>query len=168
MAKMVVSLYNELSDARSAVTDLVQAGIAREAISLVARDMDGQYATYFETQENQAGEGLPDDEEKGAISGGIIGGLAGMLLGLGIVAIPGIGPVIAAGPLATILLGAGTGTLTGSLVGAIAEWDVPEEETEYYNERVQQGNTLVCVRSSDDQADYVMSILNRHEPVDIR
>ncbi len=168
MAKTIVSLYNELSDARNAVADLVKAGFARDTISLVARDMDGRYATYFEKQKSQEGETPPDDEVEGALTGGIIGGLAGMLLGLGMVAIPGVGPVIAAGPLATILLGAGTGTLTGSLVGAIVEWDVPEGEAEYYAERVQQGSTLVSVRTSDDQADYVMSILNRHHPVEVK
>ena len=168
MAKTIVSLYDELSNARNAVEDLVKAGFARDAISLVARDMDGQYATYFEKQENQEGDIPPRDEEEGAIAGGIIGGLAGILLGLGMMAIPGIGPVIAAGPLATILLGAGTGTLAGSLVGAIVEWDVPEEEAEYYAERVQQGSTLVFVKTSDDQADQVTSILKRHHPVDVR
>ncbi|HET8671302.1 MAG TPA: hypothetical protein VFM05_11940, partial [Candidatus Saccharimonadales bacterium] len=122
----------------------------------------------FEKQENQEGDTPPEDEEEGAITGGVIGGLAGILVGLGVMAIPGIGPIIALGPLATILLGAGTGTLAGSLVGAIVEWDVPEEEAEYYAERVQQGNTLVFVKTSDDQVDQVTSILNRHHPVDVR
>jgi hypothetical protein len=168
MTKTIVSLYNELSNARDAVEDLVKAGFARDTISLVARDVDGRYATYFEKQENQEGDTPPEDEEEGAIAGGIIGGLAGILLGLGVVAIPGIGPIIALGPLATILLGAGTGTLAGSLVGAIVEWDVPEEEAEYYAERVQQGSTLVFVKTSDDQVDQVTSILNRHHPIDVR
>lgn len=168
MAKTIVSLYDELSNAGNAVQDLVKAGIAREAISLVAKDMDGRYATYFEKQKNQEGELPPDDEEEGALVGGIIGGLAGMLLGLGVVALPGIGPIIAAGPLATMLLGAGAGTLTGSLVGAIVEWDVPKEEAEYYAKRVQQGGTLVSVRVSDDQVDQVTRLLNRHHPVGVR
>ena len=168
MTKTIVSLYAELSNARDAVKDLVQAGLARDAISLVTSDKDGRYATYLAQQEGQVGEGLPEDEEEGAITGGVIGGLAGLLLGLGVAAIPGIGPVIAAGPLATVLLGAGAGTLTGSLVGAIVEWEVPEEEAEYYAESVQQGYTLVSVRTSDDQTDQVTRILNRHQPVDVR
>lgn len=168
MAKTIMRLYDDLSNARNAVKDLVQAGFARETISLVAKDSDGRYATEFEQQKSQSGESLPDDEEEGAITGGIIGGLAGMMLGLGVAAIPGIGPVIAAGPLATMLLGAGTGTITGSLVGAIAEWEVPNEEAEYYAERVQQGRTLVCVSASDGQVGQVMSVLHRHHPVDFR
>lgn len=168
MAKTIVALYDGLSNAKNAVQDLVKAGFTRDAISLVARDIEGRYATYFEKQEGQESEAPPSDEEEGAIIGGLIGGLAGMLLGLGMIAIPGIGPVIAAGPLATMLLGAGAGTVTGSLVGAIVEWDVPEEEAKYYVERVQQGSTLVVVRTTDDQADLVTSLLNRHHPVDIR
>jgi hypothetical protein len=167
MAKTIMRLYDELSTARNAVEDLVNAGLAHDAISIVAKDRDGRYKTFFEQQEHQASEGLPEDEEEGAISGGLIGGLAGLLLGLGVVAIPGIGLVLAAGPLATMLLGAGTGAITGSLVGAILEW-APEEDAEYYAEKVQQGRTLVCVSTSDEQADQVTSILQQHHPVDIR
>lgn len=165
MARMILCLYDDLSTARNAVKDLVQAGFERESISLVARDMDGQYATELE---QLTGEGLPDAEQEGAITGGILGGLAGMVLGLGVAAIPGIGPVIAAGPLATVLLGAGTGTITGGLVGAIIEWEVPEDEAKYFAEQVQQGRTLVGVSASDDQTDQVTSILNCYYPVHVR
>jgi hypothetical protein len=168
MAKMILCLYDELSDARNAVRDLVKAGFAPESISLVARDVEGRYASELDQQESQTDEGLPEDEKEGVIAGGIIGGLAGMVLGLGALAIPGIGPIIAAGPLATMLLGAGAGTITGSLVGAIVEWEVPEEEATYYAEQVQQGRTLICVRAADDQADQVAGILNCHSPVDVQ
>lgn len=168
MAKTIVTIYDELSRASDAVQDLLSAGFARDSISLVVSDVDRGYAAYLEKPESQMNEGLPEDEESGAITGSIVGGLAGLLLGLGVVAIPGIGPVLAAGPLATALLGAGAGTVTGSLVGAIAEWDVPEEEAEYYTERVRQGSTLVSVTTADHQADQAVSILTRHHPAEIR
>jgi hypothetical protein len=167
MAKTIVSLYAELSKARDAVQDLVRAGFSRDTISLVTRDVDKRYAAYFERPETQAGESPPDDEEAGAITGGIVGGLAGMLLGLGVVAIPGVGPALTAGPLATAVVGAGAGTITGSLVRAIVEWDVPAEEAEYYAERVRQGNTLICVTTTADQADRAASILKRYHPVEV-
>jgi hypothetical protein len=104
----------------------------------------------------------------------VLGGLAGVLVGLGALAIPGIGPVIAAGPLAaalTGLAGAGAGAVaggvTGGLIGALVDMGVPQETAQYYAEGIRRGGTLVTVRSDDTFTDRVVDILNRHDPVDI-
>lgn len=168
MTRTIVRLYDNFSEAREAVTDLVKAGFNKETISLVARDTDGRLASHFEKSTAPVEAEPPESEEEGALTGGLIGGLAGMLLGLGIVAIPGVGPVLAAGPLAAALMGAGAGSITGSLIGSIAEWDVPEADAEYYAEQVRRGGTLVSVVAPDDQANRAASIMERYHPVEYR
>lgn len=163
--KTIVGIYDDLTEARQVVEDLAQAGINRENISLVKGDPEGQYATAFE-RSDAAGEATEQAVE-GAVAGGVVGGLAGVLLGLGVFAIPGLGPVIAAGPIVAGLVGAGVGAISGSLLGALVEWGVPEEEAQYYAEGVRRGGTLVAVKSFDDQVDYVINVMERHNPVDI-
>jgi hypothetical protein len=99
-----------------------------------------------------------------------VGGLAGVLIGLGALVIPGIGPVIAAGPLATVLAGlagAGAGAVAGGVLGALVDLGIPEETAGYYAEGVRRGGTLVSVRVEDQYTDKALDILNRHNPVDL-
>jgi len=107
----------------------------------------------------------------GAVGGGILGGLAGLLVGLGALTIPGIGPVLAAGPLAaalgTTLAGAGIGAAAGGLVGALVGIGVPEEEAEYYAEGVRRGGVLVSVHASDATADDATSALRSSGALDV-
>jgi uncharacterized protein (TIGR02271 family) len=102
-----------------------------------------------------------------AVAGGAIGGLAGLLLGLGAFAIPGVGPIIGAGPLAAALTGAAIGAAGGGLLGALVGWGIPETEAGYYAEGVNRGGTLVAVRTQDNMVDHVVSIMDRYNPVDI-
>jgi hypothetical protein len=110
MTKTVIGTYTNMDDAIDVVNQLVNAGFHRNSISLIANDPDERYAS-------QVDSGM-DDTAKGAGIGAAIGGLGGLLLGLGALAIPGIGPVIAAGPLAAALAGAGIGAVTGGIIGA--------------------------------------------------
>lgn len=140
----------------------------------MASDASGEYGRYLDTgrpvEEDSAAEGAG----VGAGVGAVIGGLGGLLVGLGALAIPGIGPVVAAGPLAaalTGLAGAGAGAVaggvTGGLLGALVDMGVPEENAHYYAEGVRRGGTLVTLRVSDDRTNEAVEILNRHDPVDI-
>jgi hypothetical protein len=95
-------------------------------------------------------------------------------VGLGALTIPGLGPVLAAGPLAialSTLLGAGVGAaaggVTGGLLGALIGLGIPEEEAEYYAEGVRRGGVLVTTQVQDGIADQIVNILDRHHPVDI-
>lgn len=166
MAKTIVGLYDNFNTAQQVLQDLVNAGIARENISLVASDAAGEYGRQFSTTDDQVDE-VGSGAGVGAGVGAILGGIGGLLVGLGALAIPGIGPVIAAGPLITALAGAGIGAVAGGLVGALTEMGVPEEEAHYYAEGVRRGGHLVTVNSPDDMADEVRDIMNNYNPVDI-
>ncbi|MCX6050789.1 MAG: hypothetical protein NT075_37345 [Chloroflexi bacterium] len=103
----------------------------------------------------------------GAVTGAVIGGVGGALLSLSALAIPGIGPVVAAGPLIAGLIGAGAGAAVGGLLGALTEAGVPEEEAGYYIEGVNRGGTLVSAAVDDQKVEEIVGIMQRHHPVDI-
>ena len=86
--------------------------------------------------------------------------------GLGILTIPGIGPVVAAGWLASTLLGAAAGAATGGIVGALVDAGESNEDAEVYSEAIRRGGTLVTVRAEDNQVAAAEVILNRHKPID--
>src|SRR4029450_10853190 len=102
MAKTLVGLFDTFPEAQSVVQELVKNGFARDDISLAANDATGEYANYTDSS------GL-SGTATGAATGAVIGGIGGLLIGLGAFTIPGIGPIIAAGPLITTLTGATAG-----------------------------------------------------------
>jgi uncharacterized membrane protein len=100
--------------------------------------------------------------------GAAIGGVGGLLLSAaGALTIPVIGPILAAGPIAAALTGAGIGAAAGGLIGALTESGIPEEDAKYYAEGVRRGDVLVTVRADQSQADRVCDILDRHDAVDV-
>ncbi len=148
MEKTVVALFDSLDTAQTAVQQLIDSGFSRDDISVVRTNQQGDY-----TSGNMV-EGSDHDASgaaAGAGIGAVLGGLAGLLVGLGALAIPGIGPIIAAGPLATTLAGAGLGAATGGLVGALADTGIPESDAGAYAEGVRRGGTLVTVRAGEAQ-----------------
>jgi hypothetical protein len=167
MTKTVVGLYDDLAEARRVVDDLVSSGINQDQISLLLHDPKNQYRDYLETVETGAGE-ASSGAAAGAVSGAVIGGLSGVLLGLGAVIVPGIGPVIAAGPIVAGLVGAGVGAAAGGVAGALIGWGIPEEEATYYTEGIRQGGTLVAVKALDGQVEQITTIMNQHNPINLR
>jgi hypothetical protein len=177
MARTVVAIYDNFQMANDAVRELVDSGFPRDNISIIANNQRGEFGgttttTTAETDtvadETGAGAGV------GAGIGAAIGGIGGLLVGLGALTIPGIGPVIAAGPLAVALstltgagVGAVAGGVTGGLIGALVGLGVPEEEAGFYAEGVRRGGVLVTVQADEYNTDQITSILNRHDPVDI-
>jgi len=158
----IVALYDTMEQARQAVTALKSAGYTDTEISLVANDPTGEYGREI----TNAGDGVAS----GATAGAIIGGIGGLLVGLGALVIPGIGPVLAAGPLAagvTALLGAGIGAAAGGLLGALVDMGIPEDEAGYYAEGVRRGGALVTANVDDSRADKAHQILDGYNPVDI-
>jgi hypothetical protein len=162
----ITALYDYREDAQNALRELVDMGIPREDVSLVASDAAGEYARYH-------GRDFPaeSDTAEGAATGAVIGGLGGLVVGLAALAIPGIGPVIAAGPLASALIaggiGAGVGAVAGGLVGALVDLGLSEEEAGYYAEGVRRGGTLLTVTTTENMSNRVMDVLDRHNAVDI-
>ncbi|HYH19173.1 MAG TPA: hypothetical protein VD995_11205 [Azospirillum sp.] len=139
MTTTVVALYDRLDDARRAVEALDAAGVPRDAVSFVTGDRAAQAA------------GI----------GAAVGGAGGLLMGLSALAIPGIGPVLAAGSAVTALAGAGAGAMAGGMVGVLSGFGVPESEMQRYAEGVQRGGALLLVRAEDDRANEVRGILSR-------
>ena len=175
MAKTVVALYDSLTDARAALEDLVTAGFERSDISLTANASDRQVGQHFDEQGRYVGrtDGADRDTDAGegaaagAGIGAAIGGVGGLLVGLGLLTIPGVGPVIAAGPLASTLIGAGVGGAAGGLLGALSSAGVPEEEAHRYAEGVRRGGTILLVEAADDRAAEAAAIMDRHQAVDM-
>jgi len=165
MTKTVIGTYGDMQTASSVVSDLVNAGFHRNSISVIANDANGEYKSYVGQSGDQSGD--MDDTAKGAGIGAAIGGLGGLLVGLGALAIPGIGPVIAAGPIAAALAGAGIGAVTGGIIGALVDLGIPEESAHIYAESVRRGNVLVAVQAADDRTDAAARIMERSGLIDI-
>jgi hypothetical protein len=104
----------------------------------------------------------------GATAGAVLGGGAGLLAALGVIAIPGIGPLVAAGVLATTLAGAAGGSVVGGLIGALTDYGVSEEEAHLYSEAVRRGSSLVTVRTDEARAAMAEAILDANKPVNTR
>jgi uncharacterized protein (TIGR02271 family) len=165
MAKTIVGLFDDFSEAQKVVQDLANNGFAREDISIAASDATGEYARYKDSGVSDVSE--MSGTATGAATGAVLGGIGGLLVGLGALTIPGIGPIIAAGPLITTLTGAGVGAVAGGLIGALTDIGVPEEEAGYYAEGVRRGGTLVTVRADDHLVDRAVDIMERHDAVDV-
>jgi hypothetical protein len=149
MKKTIVGYFDELTQAQRAIERLVENGFLRDDISLVASDPNEEYARkYRSTSAVDTGE--ISSTAAGATTGAVMGGIGGLLVGVGALAIPGIGPVIAAGPLATMLLGAGVGAAAGGLIGALIDVGIPEEEAKYYAEGLRRGGVVVTVSTEDE------------------
>lgn len=159
--KTIVGVFNSVPDAHSAVRELEAQGISRDEISVVAN----KNATGFETMDNRD---KASDVVADAGIGAAIGGVGGLLLSAaGALTIPVIGPILAAGPIAAALTGAGIGAAAGGLIGALTESGIPEEEAKYYAEGVRRGDVLVTVKTDEVMSERVCDILDRHDAIDV-
>lgn len=170
--KTIVALYDSMTHARAAVTELESAGIPHRDISLVASDKAGSTSTTGTTAGRTAADGDHDTHADtgagtGATLGTLVGGGAGLLAGLGALAIPGIGPIVAAGPLVAALTGAGVGAASGGLLGGLVGSGIPEKDAHVYAEGVRRGGALLTVKADEARVSTVEDILGRHDPVDI-
>lgn len=166
MAKTVVGMMENLDEAQAVVRDLVSAGIRREDIGFMANEKHSIPSSHGlnEAEGSNAASGAL----AGAGAGAALGGLGGLLLAVAPLAIPGIGPIVAAGPIAAALTGAGIGAVAGGLIGGLTNLGVPEEEAHYYAEGVRRGGILVTVAAENDaQAGRAVDIMKRHGAVDI-
>jgi hypothetical protein len=166
MTKTVVALFNSFPEAQRAVADLKSAGIRDHDVSLVAHDHDERWGR--EHGLKRVGDTKADEGAgTGATIGAALGGGAGLLAGLGILAIPGIGPIVAAGALVAALTGAGAGAAAGGLVGALAGSGIPDDDAHVYAEGVRRGGALLTVTTDDGTSARVEAILAQHQPVNI-
>ncbi|MFC4410626.1 general stress protein [Chungangia koreensis] len=140
MAKVVVGYYDTETAAIEAIEDLKRQGYRSEDISVISKSSEEAATVTDETGTNVA-----EGAVTGAATGGALGGIGGVLAGLGALAIPGIGPVVAAGPIVAGLTGAAAGAGVGGLAGALIGMGVPEDEAKRYNEYFEAGKILVLV-----------------------
>ena len=139
-AKRVAGVYKSEQEAIAAVEDLKAQGYATRDISIIGRD-----SREVDMVTEETGTEVVDGITTGALTGGALGGLTGLLAGAGALAIPGIGPIVAAGPIAAVLTGAITGAGVGGLTGALVGIGIPKEEAEHYGNSVKEGKILVLV-----------------------
>ena len=161
--RTVVGVFDGPNHAEQALNELRDAGFQPEQVSVVARDNR-------ETQDMVERTGMgAEGAGTGAVLGGITGGVLGWLVGIGALAIPGIGPIVAAGALATTLGGAAIGAVAGGLIGALVDLGIPEEEARGYEEHVRKGSILLTVSAnSDEQARQAHQIFDRRGGSDVR
>jgi hypothetical protein len=172
--RTIAALFDQMDHAHAAVRDLRDLGISNNEISLVAHDVAGEYGQSLNRADWGKAPAKGDGAAAGAGIGAVLGGLTGLLVGLGALVIPGIGPVLAAGPLGSALaglVGAGVGAvgggLAGGLLGALVDMGIPEEEAHYYAEGVRRGGALVTVRADDTLESQVREVMRRHHAVDV-
>jgi uncharacterized membrane protein len=165
MGKTVVGLMDSFDEARELIADLRDNDFPGEVIGLIAREPEdaARLAAREELSDNQMA-----GVTKGVGAGAAVGGVAGLVMGLAAFTVPGVGAVLAAGPIAAALAGLGLGAVTGGVYGAIRNLGVPEEEAQYYAEGVQRGGILVAVATDDYDAERAADIMYRHGAVDIQ
>lgn len=140
------AIFPTRAGAESAVDQLIAAGFSRQDVSVLMSDQSG--SKDFATEKNTK---APEGTTTGVGVGGAIGGTLGLLAGLGALAIPGVGPLIAAGPIMGALAGLGVGGAVGGLVGALVGMGIPEYEAKRYEGLVKDGGILVSIHCDSSQ-----------------
>ncbi len=139
-------IYSTRARAEEAVDTLIAAGFRREDISALMQDNAGTKDFAHEKHTK-----APEGTTAGVVAGGAIGGTLGLLAGVGALAIPGLGPFIAAGPIMGALAGIGSGGVVGGLIGALVGMGIPELEAKRYEGRVKEGGILVSVHCDNSE-----------------
>jgi hypothetical protein len=159
----VFGIYKSAEHAERAVDSLIAAGFPSANISVLLPDSSStkEFAHQKDTK-------APEGATAGVTTGGVIGGTLGVLAGIGALAIPGVGPLIAAGPIMAGLAGLGVGGAVGGLVGALVGMGIPEYEAKRYEGQVKDGGTLLSVHcDTSDQVSRAKDLLKSTGATDI-
>jgi hypothetical protein len=159
----VFGIYPTVAQAEAAVDTLVNEGFFNDDISVLLPD--NQSSKDFAHEKHTK---APEGTTTGVAAGGTLGGALGLLAGIGAIAIPGVGPFIAAGPIMATLAGIGVGGAVGGLVGALAGLGIPEYEAKRYEGRIKSGGVLLSVHcDTSDEIKRAKQILERTGAEDI-
>jgi len=157
--RAVFCLANDEAHASRIVQDLKDAGFSNNDISVLMPDKHST-RDFAHEKETKA----PEGTTTGVVTGGALGGVLGWLVGIGALAIPGLGPFIAAGPIMAALSGAAVGGAAGGLVGALIGMGIPEYEAKRYEARVKEGRVLISVHAENsDEAKRAKEIFERDQ-----
>ena len=155
--RTVVGLFRDRAHAETAIRDLKTAGFSDDRVGVAMQDA----AAVRDPREGPAVEATEAVEgaATGAVSGGLVGGLIGLL---GSLLIPGLGPIVVGGVLASTLTGLGIGAATGGLLGSLVALGVPEDDARHFDSGLRSGGALVTVNAGARTGE-ALSILQRHE-----
>jgi uncharacterized membrane protein len=166
MSKIVVATFQNYADAEKSARRVKEEGLRTDDISIITK-------TQGEGQQNWGGngnnanvsmkeqgwnEGRRDDISDGIVAGGVLGGLAGILIGAGTMIIPGLGAIAAAGPITGLLSGA----VTGGIVGGLVDLGIPEDQSKRYQDEVRKGKVLFSMNTEDNNVQRVTQILEKN------
>lgn len=161
--KSVIGIADTHAQAESIVTSLQSAGFSNSNISALLPDKRG--TADFAHQNNTK---APEGTVAGVAGGGVLGGALGLLVGIGALAIPGLGPFIAAGPLLAAMSGAAAGAAVGGVVGALVGMGIPEMEAKKYEGKLTGGNILIAVHvENGDQESRAEKLLKAGGATDV-
>jgi hypothetical protein len=154
--KTVIGVFDVRDKAERAVAEMRKTGFKENEISIVAKGGNAKSGGGPEnTGDNDVdslGMGTTAD---GTTTGGVLGGLAGLAAGAGALVIPGLGPLMAAGPIAGLLSGAATGGIAGGLI----DWGIPENRGQHYEGEIKKGKILAIVRTQDNKIEDAANIM---------
>ena len=163
MKKSVVGIIETQTQAEAVVSELQNSGIPGGEISVLFPDKQGtkDFAHEHHTK-------APEGAIAGVGAGGVVGGTIGLLAGIGALAIPGVGPLIAAGPLMAALSGAAAGATLGGVAGALVGLGIPEIQAKTYEGKIRGGNILVAVHTEDSVHEKAAkAVLEKHGAHDV-
>jgi hypothetical protein len=148
----VFGIFKSSVQAERSVDRLLAAGFANDDISVLLPDNESskEFAHKKDTK-------APEGTTVGVTAGGVVGGTLGLLAGIGALAIPGVGPLIAAGPIMGALAGLGVGGAVGGLIGALVGMGIPEYEAKRYEGRIKEGGVLLSVHCDNTGAEDISS-----------
>lgn len=139
-------LFPDQAGLERAINDLRAAGFRNSDVSVLMQETPGNKSLAHEAHTK-----APEGATAGASAGAVVGGVLGWLIGVGALAVPGIGPFIAAGPIVTALAGVGAAGAAGGLIGALVGVGIPEYEAKQYEGRLRKGHLLLSVHSDDSK-----------------
>lgn len=159
----VFGIYVSVAQAEQAADRLIASGFSNQDISVLMADKN-QSREFAHEKNTKA----PEGATTGVATGGVIGGTLGVLAGIGALAIPGVGPLIAAGPIMAGLAGLGIGGTVGGFIGALVGMGIPEYEAKRYEGRVKDGGVLLSAHcDNSDEVSRAKDILNATGAEDI-
>lgn len=163
MSNTVICIAKNQAQAETIVSEIESSGVASSDISVLFPDRSGSRDFAFEHHTK-----APEGAAIGSSTGGIAGGVLGLLAGIGTLAIPGVGPFIAAGPIMAALSGIAVGAALGGIAGALVGMGIPEYEAKQYETKVKEGHILISVHTYDsDEAKSIVDIMEDADAEDI-
>jgi uncharacterized membrane protein len=160
MDKKVIGYFKDNGKAQEALRELKEKGF--NEISILGNEKGDK------SDDKSGNKGRNDATfgtlTSGTVTGGAVGGLAGLAMGAGLLFIPGIGPILALGPLAAALGGA----VTGGIGGALIDYGIPADQSNFYETKIKEGNTVMVLKADEHKIDEVAKILRNHGAQDVK